>query len=131
MIYYYLEMHKIDDLGYAKFGALDQTKKEALLKKLQDLKVDEDTIGTIFGSLTTIRDKWADLFSNLGRTLGKNEIQEFKKLFGNKFKNYIGATYDVFQNKSILPSLHTHLQEKQLKELSLYLRVVLKKQEDQ
>ena len=94
---------QIDDLGYAKFGALDQTKKEALLKKLQDLKVDEDTIGTIFGSLTTIRDKWADLFSNLGRTLGKNEIQEFKKLFGNKFKNYIGATYDVFQNKSIIP----------------------------
>ena len=41
---------QIDDLGYAKFGALDQTKKEALLKKLQDLKVDEDTIGTIFGS---------------------------------------------------------------------------------
>jgi len=94
---------QIDDLGYAKFGALDQTKKEALLKKLQDLKVDEDTIGTIFGSLTTIRDKWADLFSNLGRTLGKNEIAEFKKLFGNKFKNYIGATYDIFQNKSILP----------------------------
>ena len=94
---------QIDDLGYAKFGALDQTKKEALLKKLQDLKVDEDTIGTIFGSLTTIRDKWADLFSNLGRTLGKNEITEFKKLFGNKFKNYIGATYDIFQNKSILP----------------------------
>ena len=94
---------QIDDLGYAKFGALDQTKKEALLKKLQDLKVDEDTIGTIFGSLTTIRDRWADLFSNLGRTLGKNEITEFKKLFGNKFKNYIGATYDIFQNKSILP----------------------------
>jgi hypothetical protein len=94
---------QIDDLGYAKFGALDQTKKEALLKKLQDLKVDEKTMGTIFGSLTTIRDKWADLFSNLGRTLGKNEIAEFKKLFGNKFKNYIGATYDVFQNKSILP----------------------------
>ena len=94
---------QIDDLGYAKFGALDQTKKEALLKKLQGLKVDEETMGTIFGSLTTIRDKWADLFSNLGRTLGKNEIAEFKKLFGNKFKNYIGATYDVFQNKSILP----------------------------
>ena len=94
---------QIDDLGVARFGSLDQTKKEALLKKLQKLKVDEETIGTIFGSLTTIRDRWADLFSNLGRTLGKNEIAEFKKLFGGKFKNYIGATYDVFQNKSIIP----------------------------
>ena len=94
---------QIDDLGVARFGSLDQTKKEALLKKLKNLKVDEETIGTIFGSLTTIRDRWADLFSNLGRTLGKNEIAEFKKLFGGKFKNYIGATYDVFQNKSIIP----------------------------
>jgi hypothetical protein len=96
----------IDDLGNAKFGALDQTKKEALLKKLQDLKVDEETIGGIFGSLVGIRDRWSELFSNLGRTLGKNEIAEFKKLFGGKFKNYIGATYDVFQNKSILPFMN-------------------------
>ena len=93
---------QIDDLGYAKFGALDQTKKEALLKKLKALNVDEKTTGTIFGSLMDIRDRWAELFSHLGRTLGKNEITEFKKLFGSKFKNYIGATYDIFQNKSIL-----------------------------
>ena len=53
----------------------------------------------------------ADLFSNLGRTLGKNEIQEFKKLFGNKFKNYIGATYDVFQTKVYYHSLHTPTRE--------------------
>ena len=96
----------IDDLGNAKFGALDQTKKEALLKKLQDLKVDDDTIGGIFGSLVAIRDRWSELFSHLGRTLGKNEIAEFKKLFGGKFKNYIGATYDIFQNKSILPFMN-------------------------
>ena len=96
----------IDDLGNAKFGALDQTKKEALLKKLKDLKVDDDTIGGIFGSLVAIRDRWSELFSHLGRTLGKNEIAEFKKLFGGKFKNYIGATYDVFQNKSILPFMN-------------------------
>jgi len=97
---------KIDDIGVAKFGSLDQTKKEALLKKLQGLNVDEETIGSIFGSLVSIRDRWSDLFSHLGRTLGKNEIQEFKKLFGSKFKNYIGATYDVFQNKSILPFMN-------------------------
>ena len=93
-------------LGNAKFGALDQTKKEALLKKLKDLRVDDDTIGGIFGSLVAIRDRWSELFSHLGRTLGKNEIAEFKKLFGGKFKNYIGATYDIFQNKSILPFMN-------------------------
>jgi len=94
---------KIDDFGEATFGGLDQAKKEALAKKLKDLKADDDTIGSIFGGLMEIRNRWAELFSHLGRSLGKNEIAEFKKLFGGKFKSYIGATYDVFQNKSILP----------------------------
>ena len=120
---------QIDDLGYAKFGPLDQTKKEALLKKLQDLKVDEDTIGTIFGSLTTIRDRWADLFSNLGRTLGKNEITEFKKLFGNKFKNYIGATYDIFQNKSILPFFAYTPTREAIERAKTYLIELIKRKE--
>ena len=31
------------------------------------------------------------------------KYKEFKKLFGNKFKNYIGSTYDIFQNQSIFP----------------------------
>ena len=30
-------------------------------------------------------------------------IKEFKKLFGGKFKNYLGSTYDIFQNQSIFP----------------------------
>ena len=55
------------------------------------------------GGLSAIRTRWSDLFSKLGRSLGKNEIKEFKKLFGNKFKNYLGSTYDIFQNQSIFP----------------------------
>ena len=79
---------KLDDLGVAQFGKLDETKKAALVKKLKDLKVDDQVIADILGSLSAIRTRWSDLFSKLGRSLGTNEIQEFKKLFGNKFKNY-------------------------------------------
>ena len=43
MIYYYLVMLNLDDLGNATFGKLDQTKKDALLKELKDLKVDDRT----------------------------------------------------------------------------------------
>src|SRR6056300_1409596 len=94
---------KLDDFGVATFGKLDETKKAALLKKLKDLKVDDQVGVDILFNLGAIRIRWADLFSKLGRSLGKNEIQEFKKLFGGKFKNYLGSTYDVFQNKSIFP----------------------------
>ena len=46
MIYYYQVEAELDDLGVATFGALDEAKKEALVKKLKDLKVDEETIVT-------------------------------------------------------------------------------------
>ena len=86
------------------FGKLDETKKAALVKKLKDLKVDDQVVTTdILASLSAIRTRWSDLFSKLGRSLGQNEIQEFKKLFGGKFKNYLGSTYDIFQNQSIFP----------------------------
>jgi hypothetical protein len=94
---------ELDDQGVATFGKLDEAKKKALVDKLQDMKVDDQVITDILGSLSTIRGRWADLFSKLGRSLGQNEIKEFKTLFGNKFKNYIGSTYEIFQNQSIFP----------------------------
>ena len=50
-----------------------------------------------------MRTAWSTLFSELGGTLDSGDIKEFQKLFGGKFKNYLGSTYDVFQDKSILP----------------------------
>jgi len=94
---------KLDDLGVATFGKLDDAKKAALIKELRDMKVDDQVITDIFFNLSAIRTRWSDLFSKLGRSLGQNEIAEFKRLFGNKFKNYIGSTYDIFQNQSIFP----------------------------
>jgi len=94
---------KLDDLGVATFGKLDDAKKTALVKELKDLNVDDQVVADILASLSAIRTRWSDLFSKLGRSLGQNEIKEFKSLFGNKFKNYIGSTYDIFQNQSIFP----------------------------
>ena len=94
---------ELDDQGVATFGKLDDAKKKALVEKLKDMKVDDQVVTDILASLSTIRGRWSELFSKLGRSLGQNEIQEFKTLFGNKFKNYIGSTYDIFQNQSIFP----------------------------
>ena len=90
---------ELDDQGVATFGKLDETKKDALVKKLKDLNVDNQIITDILGNLSNIRTKWSDLFSKLGRSLGQNEIQEFKKLFGNKFKNYLGLRTIYFKIK--------------------------------
>jgi hypothetical protein len=46
------------------------------------------------------------MFSTIGGKIDSKKLGEFKNLFGNKFKNYLGSTYDIFQNKSILPFLN-------------------------
>jgi len=93
-----------DDIG-VMFPKLDAAKREALEGKLKNLGVKDEVIGELFGNLNVIRKKWADLFETLGGTLKGEELASFKKLFGAKFKDYLGSTYDLFLNDSILPWL--------------------------
>ena len=89
----------------SQWGKMDETKLEALTKKLVGLGAKNDEIAGMIMGLGRIRQRWDDLFTEIGRTLDADEIKEFKDLFGNKFKDYLGATYDVMQNKSIIPWL--------------------------
>ncbi len=66
---------ELDDQGVATFGKLDDAKKDALVKKLKDMNVDDQVITDMLGSLSMIRGRWSELFSKLGRSLGQNEIQ--------------------------------------------------------
>ena len=96
--------------GEVKFGALD---KKLLAKVsnsiLDNTKNAEEAAlieANISGNLSLIRTKWGNLFSKIGGKLDKSELDEFKKIFGTKFENYLGATYDIFQNKSLIPWLN-------------------------
>ena len=108
---------KLSDDGVATFGEMERRildKDGNLIGGLDKIRrtIDEfapdkataDALDvSITGGLSVMRSKWSDLFSKLGGSLSKQEITDFKKLFGNKFKTYLGSTYDIFQNNSILP----------------------------
>ena len=101
---------KIDDVtGSTTYGAMDEAAVAKVRKTIKDFATSGDAAkeldNQIMGSLTTMRDKWAELFDTLGGTLSKEDLAGFKSIFGNKFKNYLGATYDIFQDKSIIPFL--------------------------
>ena len=98
---------RLGDDGIATFGEIDAAAKQKVIdginKFAPNAEVAKELEVSILGGLSTMRSKWADLFSKLGGSLDATDIQSFKKLFGGKFKNYLGATYDIFQDKSILP----------------------------
>ena len=72
-----------------------------------------------------MRSKWAALFDELGGTLGPDDLKEFKALFGGKFKNYLGSTYDIFQDKSIIPWLRYKPAAEAVENAKLYLKIVM------
>ena len=100
---------KLGDDGIATFGEMDKAMIQKVRDKIKKFAPTADKAAelekNIVGGLSIMRSKWSDLFSKLGGTLDAADIATFKSLFGGKFKNYLGSTYDIFQDKSILPWL--------------------------
>jgi hypothetical protein len=95
----------IDDAGKVIFGNLNEELKQVVINDLKAAGAKKETIQSILSGLSVIRSGWGDMFSAIGGKLDPKDLSDFRKLFGNKFKNYLGSTYDIFQNRSILPFL--------------------------
>ena len=97
----------VNKAGNVKFGDVDATKKAKLIKKLRDIIGDDadklKNIDDIFDNITAIRTGWGEMFSALSTRITGKQLDEFKGLFGNKFKDWLGQTYDVYQNRSLIP----------------------------
>ena len=91
--------------GIVTFGKIDKTASDKLIAELKKYGATDETVTSILGGFSVIRGKWGDLFTKLGKTGTGKDLDEFKSLFGDKVKSWLGATYDIFQNKSIIPYL--------------------------
>jgi hypothetical protein len=89
--------------GRVTWTAIDPDKLAKVVRKMDELGAKPDDIMKLRAGLSTIRTKWGNLFTELGKTLSKEELTEFKTIFGNKFKNYLGSTYEFMYNKSLIP----------------------------
>ena len=93
----------------AQFGDMDaaaiQKVRDKIKKFAPTKEAAEELEKSIFGGLSVMRSKWANLFTKLGGALDPEDLVKFKETFSKKFKGYLGSTYDIFQDKSILPWL--------------------------
>ena len=97
----------LNKAGNVKFGDVDAAKKTKLIKRLRNIIGDDPdklkNIDDIFDNISAIRTGWGEMFSALSTRITGKQLNEFKGLFGNKFKDWMGQTYDVYQNKSLIP----------------------------
>ena len=93
----------LDDAGKVTWSKMDPELLAKVVRKMDELGAKPEDIAKLTGGLSTIRTKWGKLFTELGKSLTKEEVTEFKALFSNKFKNYLGSTYEFMYNKSLIP----------------------------
>jgi len=93
----------LDDAGKVTWSKMDPELLAKVVRKMDELGAKPEDIAKLTGGLSTIRTKWGNLFTELGKSLTKEEVTEFKALFSNKFKNYLGSTYEFMYNKSLIP----------------------------
>jgi len=96
----------VNEAGQVIFGKIDQNLKQKITKQFNAAGAAKENIESVFNNIESIRKGWGEMFSSLGQRLEDKELKEFKQLFGNKFQSYLGSTYDIFQNKSLLPWLN-------------------------
>ena len=92
--------------GKFDFGDLDPEMVKNLTTKMKKMGAKQSDIDGVFNEFYNIRGGWGHMFSRLGAKMDKTNLDEFRDLFSKKFSNYLGSTYEIFQNKSIVPMLN-------------------------
>ena len=96
---------RMDATGKVNFGAMDKNLSDEIIKIMKSKNAKQEDIDGVFDSFEQMRLGWGHIFSRLGYSMDDAGRSEFRALFGNKFKSYLGSTYEIFQNKSLLPWL--------------------------
>lgn len=96
---------RMDATGKVNFGAMDKNLSNEIIKIMKGKNAKQEDIDGVFDAFEQMRLGWGHIFSRLGYSMDDAGRAEFRALFGNKFKSYLGSTYEIFQNKSLLPWL--------------------------
>ena len=98
-------------VSLGNMGSIHRNKAVNFLKK-NKISFTKEHLANIFSDMESIRSGWGTMFSLLGKDIKqlskshkqyKSAFNDYKKIFSTKFKDYLGATYDVFQNRSLVP----------------------------
>ena len=88
----------------ATFGPMEDVvnfkgKEVNVRDRLKELGMNKKDMDGVFGNMSLMRIRMGSMVSDQLQAMPKNEVDEFLKLGGQKLKNYIPNTYDIFSHK--------------------------------
>jgi hypothetical protein len=81
------------------FDPMDSNKVTALRNKLIDkYKTDPKDIENLLNTFTQARNKWANLFTNMGRRFTPEALETFEEIIPKYVNNVLDRGYNIFKN---------------------------------
>ena len=105
------------ETGKTEFGLMDKNKVKEITEMMIKKGGSEKDVKGVMEQFYNIRSGWQLMFDDLGTAMGKDALTEFAPLFGKKFKDYLGSTYEIFRNKSVIPMLNYKPTEQAVKKM--------------
>ena len=82
---------------------LSKVESNAVTKFLKDNNAKDDSIIKIIDSINGARQKFTQLINSTSNA--PKDVETLKSLMGKRVKDYLGSTYRIFEDKSMLPFL--------------------------
>ena len=83
--------------------AIPSSSAKTISKFLKDNNASDESIEKIFEALGGARETFVDLINSTSNA--PKDIETLKSLMGKRVKDYLGSTYRIFEDKSMLPFL--------------------------
>jgi hypothetical protein len=99
---------------------ISPSKSAPIYKLLKDNGAKDESIKSIFSSLNGARETFSNLI-NLSSNAPK-DVKTLQSLMGNRIKDYLGNTYRIFEDNSILPYMRYQPTEEAIKNTQKFFK---------
>ena len=98
--------HEVSGSGALNLGKINDDVKKEVIDKIKQMGGNEQNINNVLNGLDKTRDTWNSMFNTIGKDFNSEQLDKFKILVKNQFKDYMGPTFSIFENKSMIPLLN-------------------------
>ena len=108
----------IDKAGRVTMGEMDAPMMKNIGDKLMNNGAKAEHVMNIFNNMGMMRSKWGDMATLIRSNLPIEAQPVFKNIMGDQFRGWLSRTYNVFQNKSLIPFLNYRPTAQQVKDVA-------------
>ena len=95
-----------NEAGVFSFGKIDDNTKKQAIERIRQMGGDEQSINSVISGLEKTRETWNSMFNTIGKDFNTKQFNKFKTIVEDQFKDYLAPTYEIFENKSLIPFLN-------------------------